>query len=58
LIIPLVVIGAHFATDERVERRLAAVLAQSPHGSDEASKVIKSGEQRHAVVAAAGRHVP
>jgi class 3 adenylate cyclase len=64
LIIPLVVIGARFATGERVERRLAAVVAADVAGysrlmgADEASKVIKSGEQRHAVVAAAGRHVP
>jgi class 3 adenylate cyclase len=27
-------------------------------GADEAGEVIKPGEQRHAVAAAAGRHVP
>jgi class 3 adenylate cyclase len=47
-----------------VERRLAAVLAADVAGysrlmaADEAGKVIKPGEQRHAVAAAAGRHVP
>jgi class 3 adenylate cyclase len=46
-----------------VERRLAAVLVADVAGyrclmkADEAGKVIKTGEQRHAVAAAADRHV-
>ena len=65
LIVPLVVIGAgHFVTGERVEPRLAAVLAADVAGysrlmgADEAGKGTKPCEQRHAVAAAAGRHVP
>lgn len=51
-------------TGERVEQRPAAVLAADVAGysrlmrADEAGKVIKRVEQRHAVAAAAGRHVP
>ena len=51
-------------TGERVERRLAAVLAANVAGdsrlmgADEADKVTKPCDQRHAVAAAAGRHVP
>ena len=51
-------------TGERVEQRLAAVLAADVAGysrlmgADEAGKVIKPAEQCHAVAAAAGRHVP
>jgi class 3 adenylate cyclase len=54
----------HLVTGERVERRLAAVLAADVAGysrlmgADEAGKVTKPCEQRHAVAAAAGRHVP
>ena len=51
-------------TGERVERRLAAVLAADVAGysrlmgAEVAGKVTKPYEQRHAVAAAAGRHVP
>ena len=54
----------HFAAGERVERRLAAVLAEdfARHsrlmGADEAGKVTKPCERRHAVAVAVGRHVP
>jgi class 3 adenylate cyclase len=55
---------ARCAKLERVERRLVAVLAADVAGysrlmgADEAGKVTKPCEQRHAVAAAAGRHVP
>ena len=51
-------------TGKRVERRLATILAADVAGynrlmgADEAGEATKPCEQRHAVAAAAGRHVP